>query len=172
MWCKVVLLRNKVNGKITERYFCWTVCCIFRPEFGCAKNWKSKKFAVNFSKKQVFLHLHQNAGRLENDYFDQRLVYAAPKRWSKYTTTVSLYEVVYFDVISRADNDSHGIHPSTDTSAYRHRDVRYGQPSLQRRAQDVQQHFINPGERWHVNFTMQGAKHYKVLAPALHWSLW
>ena len=37
-----------------------------------------------------FLSLHQNAGRVFysplNDYFDQRLGCAAPKRWSKYTT--------------------------------------------------------------------------------------
>ena len=85
--------------------------------------------------------------------------------------TVSLNEVVYFDVISRADNDGLGIHPSTDLSAYWHQDVRYDHPSHQRRAQDVQQHFVTPRQHWHENFTMQGAKHYRVLAPALHWDL-
>ena len=54
-------------------------CCIFRPAFGCCapktlvkicnfnvcygkKLKKSKKFAAKYSKKHVFLSLHQNAG--------------------------------------------------------------------------------------------------------------
>ena len=42
---------------------------------------------------------------------------------------------------SRLDDNGCGIHMSTDTSTYRHWDARYGRPSRQHRAQDVQQHF-------------------------------
>ena len=60
----------------------------------CAKKLKkSKKFAAKFLQKTCFLKfapegwstvfLYKKAG---NDFFNQRLECAAPKRWSKYTT--------------------------------------------------------------------------------------
>ena len=32
----------------------------------------------------------------ENDYFDQRLVWAAPKRWSKYTTPNAVIKSLFY----------------------------------------------------------------------------
>ena len=51
---------------------------------------------------------------------------------------------------SRVDNNGHGLRLLTDMSAYRHRDVRNGQLSHQRRAQDVQQHFVISEQRLHI----------------------
>ena len=54
---------------------------------------------------------------------------------------------------SRADDDGRRIRPSTNTATYQHRDVGNDQPSQRNRAQVVQQHFITPGQHWHVKRT-------------------
>ena len=76
-------------------------CCIFRPAFGCctlqtldeiclfnicAKKLKRKKKARHFASNFLLLC----SKNVEKVYFNQHLEYAAPKPWSKYTT--SCYE--------------------------------------------------------------------------------
>ena len=75
-WESVQTWRTRLQSNYSIHW-----CCIFQLAFGVLRTpnagrkshfqhfysfflEKSKKFAANFSKKQVFLSLHQNAGRL------------------------------------------------------------------------------------------------------------
>ena len=59
---------------------------------------KSNKFAAKFFLKRFFSFFSYK--NTENDYFNQRLGYAAPKRWSKYTTTVyPIYKILINNII-------------------------------------------------------------------------
>ena len=58
-------------------------------------NLNKRVFAKFCCKFLAFLKLFSSKNA-ENDYFDQRLKWAAPKRWSKYTTDrVSLILLVF-----------------------------------------------------------------------------
>ena len=56
----VQITRYMISAKDYVRCFIHSL----KQHFCCKKAEKSKKFAANFCKKQFFLSLHQNAGRL------------------------------------------------------------------------------------------------------------
>ena len=78
-WTKFSTLSLNVMLGVSKTNIC-CICCIFRPAFGCcalqtlvkivifsvfyAKNLKKQEICSKFLKKQFFLSLHQNAGRL------------------------------------------------------------------------------------------------------------
>ena len=68
-------------------------------------------------------------------------------RFSEVTSDNPSWYVVFIKNLFRPP----WVRPSMDTSTYLHRDVGYGQPSQQHRAQDVQKLFITPKHHPHVN---------------------
>ena len=77
---KLLLFGLFLSAFLRSCFLCWdswngdVTCCIFWPAFGCGPLQTLVEIII-FS---VFA--------AKNDYFDQRLVWAAAKCWSKYTT--------------------------------------------------------------------------------------